>query len=323
MNTPFVWDPNTDPEYQIGLKNAEQEVVDMMVGRGMLFSSVTASAFQQRTQSLQISYRNAAYEKYVDNRNFQLQLAQIQYGREDEQWNRQMELAKFQADREDAQFQKDMAQAELALSREKFTFDKNMAQEQQKVQNNVALIAVNRAKRDAISSSYATYDAEWKASGTASSEVAAFFNVKVGSKYSANYNSMKARADKLALISTMDAQIEADSLAWQDYEGLLGDIQGYVEQDSGSTADPYGKDTMALGTVSQNQRYDTAYQAMRSITDINKLYEYRAKLTTNAADMSKVMGIDLLNRLRYEATKRIEEMTSASKMDNGYPGQGT
>ena len=114
--TEFNYNPAEDQEYKLAASVVEQQVTDMMVGRGGLYSSVAHSALQSRLMSLQVEYQKIAYEKFVEERDFNMQIAGFLANREDAEWEKNFKLAQFKADQEQRKFDNNIKTQQLRIS---------------------------------------------------------------------------------------------------------------------------------------------------------------------------------------------------------------
>jgi len=86
--TQFQYNPAEDQEYLRAASVLEQQVTDMMVGRGGLYSSVAHAALQSRLMSLQVDYQKMAYEKFTEERDYNMKIASFLADREDKEWQK-------------------------------------------------------------------------------------------------------------------------------------------------------------------------------------------------------------------------------------------
>lgn len=104
-NAVFEYDPTQDPEYLRQASAYENTIVQMMIGRGGLYSSVTQSGIQSSLINLQMELRAQRYENFVADRNFNMSMAKFYSGEQDKFFRQQMDLLDYQ------------------LAKEKFAFD--------------------------------------------------------------------------------------------------------------------------------------------------------------------------------------------------------
>ena len=116
--TQFQYNPAEDQEYLRAASVLEQQVTDMMVGRGGLYSSVAHAALQSRLMSLQVDYQKMAYENFKEERNFNMQIAGFLADREDEEWKRSYQMMTFQADEEQRKFDNKIKTEQLRIAQQ-------------------------------------------------------------------------------------------------------------------------------------------------------------------------------------------------------------
>ena len=92
----FSYDPMADPEYVQSAAQLENQVTQMMVGRGGMYSSVGQSALQSSLVNMQIAFRGQRHNEFIDNRNFTLQMAQFEEQRRESQFNQSLQAASFE-----------------------------------------------------------------------------------------------------------------------------------------------------------------------------------------------------------------------------------
>jgi hypothetical protein len=207
----FAYDPLSDPEYKLAASQMEQQVSGMMIGRGMLYSSVTTAAVQSGLTSLMSTYRKQAYDMYSEDRNFTLQMAQLLYDRQDKefqkaldiysaqtdrentawdqnyklaqfaftqkqtQFENQLATAKFNADRQDAANSLAIRRQELAISQANANYNRQLAEAKQKQADNQNKLLVMQGEYSQIASEYEKMLTKWENDGYADAEVSAFF----------------------------------------------------------------------------------------------------------------------------------------------------
>lgn len=133
-NKKFEYNPATDAGYQQAVAAAENAIIQSMIGRGGIYSSVAQSAVSAKLSGLTIEYEKLAYDKYVAERSFLFDLASFEQNRINTAWEQNFSKQKFSADQANQkaaldfskeQFAADQAQweAEFNLSREQFASD--------------------------------------------------------------------------------------------------------------------------------------------------------------------------------------------------------
>jgi len=209
INSEFSYDPESDPAYKTAVDQASQGVINEMVQRGGLYSSVAQNALATRMMDLQGVFYDRAYQKYSDERAFKLNLAQLAYSREDEQWNRYIQALTYNADRGDEAWRRqlqaaenireekrlDLAYAQYQADREDEAFDRqrainaeNRANAQFALQKQMVQLEVQQQQMagqlqgEALryqvdSAAYDQFYSEWRKTGSISSQAAAFLGV--------------------------------------------------------------------------------------------------------------------------------------------------
>lgn len=115
-NAVFEYDPTQDPEYLRQASAYENTVVQMMIGRGGLYSSVTQSGIQSSLINLQMELRAQRYESFVADRNFNMSMAKFYSGEQEKFFRQQMDLLDYQ-----------MAKEKFAFDVAKEEFDQQLA----------------------------------------------------------------------------------------------------------------------------------------------------------------------------------------------------
>lgn len=152
----FSYNPQDDPDYKLAASQMEQQVTDMMVGRGGLYSSVTSSALQSRLTELMGTYRKQAYDMFVQDRNFTMQMAQQEYDRQDKLFQKELQLYSAQTDRENTAWNQNMQMSEFEFNQKKEAFDQSyqlaqfaFAQKQSEFEQQLATAKFNADRQDA------------------------------------------------------------------------------------------------------------------------------------------------------------------------------
>lgn len=123
----FEYDPFSDPDYSETAANLENQVAQMMIGRGGLYSSVASSALSAKLISLQNDMRTQAYERFRQDRDFTLQMAKFTADQMATEWNQNFQLTKFAADQAATQWNQNFQVEQFSFSKEKAAFDQKMA----------------------------------------------------------------------------------------------------------------------------------------------------------------------------------------------------
>ncbi len=236
--TQFQYNPAEDQEYLRAASVIEQQVTDMMVGRGGLYSSVAHAALQSRLMSLQVDYQKMAYEKFIEEREYNMKIASFLAGREDaawekgfkekeftasredEEWNRSFKVAQFKADQEQRAFSNSMQQAQLRISQANAAASRAAAQaraKQAEAQNTLAMMRVNYQM---------DYDKneeminKWRKRGSADYEIASYFNVPLNAEPSGTYGNR---------IEQSLYRFEAEAQKIVNYAQSIGDAQATLD----------------------------------------------------------------------------------------------
>ena len=142
----FSYDPNTDENYLRMAAALENQITQSMVGRGGLYSSVTGYAIQIGLTNLLMEMHEKAYQSFMDERDFlmemsrdhearvqadfnrRMDIAQYQFALQKEAFAQQMDIAKFNFAQQQEAFDQQMAIMEYNFAVEKEKFDQRMAQ---------------------------------------------------------------------------------------------------------------------------------------------------------------------------------------------------
>jgi hypothetical protein len=239
----FAYDPATDADYQNSAKVMENQIAQMMVGRGGLYSSVMQSALSTKLIELQLGMRKEKYNEYLNERNFNLSMANTVFQRQDTEWqhsmtekqyahqvandafNQKMSVLQYKANREDAAFSKSMQQQQLSMQRAQVQAQKqanNLAQQQV---NAVGTINTKVAQYQTDKSKYNAMVKKWQTNGKATGDVAAYFGVpaytdiKLGlAQGSMILVAKKLSSDKKNILSLATQYNQAEVIAQSYYD---------------------------------------------------------------------------------------------------------
>jgi hypothetical protein len=293
----FEWKPEEDPNYQIAVKQAEQAVVNMMVSRGGLYSSVTNSAFQSKLIELQGIFYNQAYDNFKADRAFIVDMAKIAYGREDEAWSRNMQLLQYQADRDDEMFSRSMQQRNIALDEARFNYQKQQDELQAQHQTNVANLSNRVTQYDQTNSQYNTLMDKWRSNGYATADIAEFFGVAVGTPITSRTGSEAATAVANALTQEYNAITQTAASLGQDTK-FFEDMSDFEQ--SYSISDVTGKDVTNLGTSQQAKKYYDALDHYVNLIDAEAVKQESAE--AGKAEARKQMQVIIDNAAAIKPT---------------------
>jgi 6-pyruvoyl-tetrahydropterin synthase len=109
----FEYDPQSDPEYLRNAAALENQVAQMMVGRGGLYSSVASSALQSRMINLQAEYMNSKRAEFNEQRNFALNMAKFEADRMNQYFNQLMSVKQQSQSEQNQEFNQNMKMSEF------------------------------------------------------------------------------------------------------------------------------------------------------------------------------------------------------------------
>lgn len=195
------WNAETDPDYQHDVAVLENQVTQMMVARGGLYSSVARAKLGGKVIELELGYRKQAYDKFITERNWLFQQLQFVTQRQDAEFSKVMTLKNYDLAVQKTVFDQNMATAQfnadqkyksatLAIQRS------NAASSAANANANRELAAAAKQQKDFQSqiriqgtfwntadANYDKYKDEWKKDGTAYGAVAQYFGVAGGASY--------------------------------------------------------------------------------------------------------------------------------------------
>jgi len=245
----FDWNSANDPAYLQEASNVEQQVTDMMVGRGGLYSSVYQSALQSRLMSLQIDMRQQRYSEFLEERNWVMNQAEFVADRSDTAYAQQMQMLNYQLELENQKFNQSMQRAELALAQSKFAYSKQQAAlaEEAVTSNNTGTELM--AQYTEYQSMLDEYTKRWQKTRYPDAEVQAFFGI---TDPSMSYYSSTAQST----ISNKANQVSAYEEAAVSWITKAGDIEDAITLSQGVT----------YGTVADTTKmtWDTNYNQMKT-----------------------------------------------------------
>ena len=118
----FSYDPSQDAEYLRAAQHLENQIHQMMVGRGMAFSSVAQATLQSSMIDLQIAFRGQKHNEFIDQRNFMMQAAQMEEQRRGNYFSQMINAAAFELESLAQQYGQTMglAEFEFGMQREQW-----------------------------------------------------------------------------------------------------------------------------------------------------------------------------------------------------------
>lgn len=227
MSMKFDYDPAKDPEYINGSKVLENQVAQMMVGRGGLYSSVNQAALSSKLIEFQIALRKQKYEQYIQDRSFMLQMANTVWDRQDAAFNQYMTVAKYNADREDAMFSRQMQQEQLNLQRASAALAQARYQAEIEAENQTANLNSRISSVVYKEENYNKLWTKWRDLGSATNDIAAFFGVKPGAGFLQSSGTIMRVKDSITNEKTAIGQLAAN---YGNMAVTQAAIYGFIEQ---------------------------------------------------------------------------------------------
>lgn len=254
QTTQFTYDSAADEQYRIAASNLENEVAQMMVGRGGLYSSVAASALQNRLIALQVQFRQSAYEEFLQERSFKMDMAKFVADREDASFSKEMALAEYNLNVQQQQFSQWMQKQNLALQQAQFSYRKQQDALQADIANKRTQLEASIAGWQNQDSQFNAMMDKWKNSnyGYATADVAAYFGVKQNAQYSRNSNAI---ATKRSTLNQQQQALTQQSIDLGYADITAGALQGWYEESTKSY--DVDKDPITqLGSSAQQRTYN-------------------------------------------------------------------
>lgn len=189
----FEYDPQSDAEYQRDAAGLENQVAQMMVGRGGLYSSVASSALQSGLINLQLNKTAQKYEEFKAERDFTFQMAQAERQANTDNFNKimaikgsQLDEYKFKAQQKQQELENQYKALEFKMRQEEIAYNRKIQEqnlqiqrEKARVENETQKAVINLTKDYQVwnkqKTDYDKYITQWTTSGTASKDVANFF----------------------------------------------------------------------------------------------------------------------------------------------------
>ena len=189
----FEYDPQSDAEYQRDAAGLENQVAQMMVGRGGLYSSVASSALQSGLINLQLNKTAQKYEEFKAERDFTFQMAQAERQANTDNFNKimaikgsQLDEYKFKAQQKQQELENQYKALEFKMRQEEIAYNRKIQEqnlqiqrEKARVENETQKAVINLTKDYQLwnkqKTDYDKYITQWTTSGTASKDVANFF----------------------------------------------------------------------------------------------------------------------------------------------------
>lgn len=287
MNTSFEYNPATDNEYKLASAQIEQQVTDMMVGRGGLYSSVAQSALTNKLMELQVAYQKQAYEKYLTERDYNMKVASFLAERSDTEFEQNLAVQKFNADLEQQKFNNSIATANLRIAQANAAYNRQVAEAKTQQANAQTALNMQTAEYMAASKEFEYMQNKWREDGVADYEIASYFNVPVGADVSSQYGNRITQA-----IYNLDSKAQAiaqQAKAIGDAETYLNALTGF--QSENTTDSKVIEQKYASAYAQEYNDIIAQHQAGASYSD---LLNY---VTANYTQYVNAIGTSNYNRL--------------------------
>lgn len=272
-NMKFEWNPATDPDYLQQASQLEQQVTNMMVGRGGLYSSVFNSALQSRMIELQVGMREQRYNEFLQERAFVMQQAEFYANRSDADFSRKMQELNYKLDYENQKFQQEMTKAEQNLAWAKFNYSKEQAKlAEDNAQTKLDYSAMETSYTD-YKSMFDKYQKEWADTGKASYEVAQFFDVDPMEDFNSS-TATKAINNGMTVLDQMSGYAQQLANQSKDQDSALSESYGFVNS------------ATQMQTMAQESKYNTLkYNIFRAVSSAS---EAQSALSNLSAEKDRV-----------------------------------
>jgi len=273
----FNYDSSQDPAYKQAALNLENQIVQSMVGRGGLYSSVTQQEVQNGLQNLEVQFREQRHSEWMAERDQVLQEAQFALQKSESEYSRWRDR---------------QASASQATK--------------DGLHNEYANLALERVRLDEAIGRYE--------SGTLTSADASLLGFPginaprsiiesaIASKERAYQNKYAAYMTKLQASDNADAKL---ALADETRAGLAKDGQDFTDDQV------FNGPTSSLGTTSQQSAYSKYLAGLitgKAQTNVNNILGVQSRLLTakGESDARKELGDALYTRLIAELEKKLE-----------------
>lgn len=231
----FTYDPLQDPEYIQGAKVIENQVAQMMVGRGGLYSSVMNNALSSKLIEFQIAMRKQAYEQFTGDRAYMMDMAQAVWDREDAEFSKYMAIQEFNANRDDEMFSRQMQQASLSLQQQNAAIARDQAKLQAEQEAAAADLNTGVSNYVYQKNKHNELLARWGRTGVADNEITAFYGLpKYGMTYAQGFGLMRKKSDWLYNEEERLTQLAASI---GDYDAMQAGLYGFMQQPTTPTVE--------------------------------------------------------------------------------------
>jgi hypothetical protein len=249
----FEYDPQSDAEYQRDAAGLENQVAQMMVGRGGLYSSVASSALQSGLINLQLNKTAQKYEEFKAERDFTFQMAQAERQANTDNFNKimaikgsQLDEYKFKAQQKQQELENQYKALEFKMRQEEIAYNKMVTernyraqQAQNATENNAKKAVIELTQRYQVwDNNYKKFDKlskQWATTNEATKEISDYFSSLLG-EYIPIGSSMGRWGSKItnksAEFGNMQKEIEQDAFALGQYS----DFTKMFDRTYGATA---------------------------------------------------------------------------------------
>lgn len=267
----FNYDSSQDPAYKQAAANLENQIVQSMVGRGGLYSSVTQQEVQNGLQNLEVQFREQRHSEWMAERDQVLQEAQFALTKSESEYSRwrdrQASAAQSTSDALANEY------ANLFLERNALDAAIKRFEEGKLTSADASLLGfpgVN-APRPVIESAIASKERAYQ------------------TKYASYMNRLKASDNAEAKLAMAD-EIKAGSATSEEPQFTTEEVETLMPS--------------KLGTSAQASAYRSEYSKfITGASDLKALEGKLSNLNYNSASLIKTLGDALYYRLVYEAEK--------------------
>lgn len=279
----FDYDPFSDNAYLRAAEQTENQIVQMMLGRGGLYSSVARDAITLSLLNLQSDFVTQAYKSFIDERDFMFEMAKYFSDEQSKVFSQRMQIAQY-----------GLSLSRFNLDVEKFNFD------QQKEAFNQQL-RIAEFEFDQYQEAFKQQ--AWVAEFNFKQQQAAFDQWAKQQSLSISRANAQFKVDQANLEMEMAQQRSFLLAEMQNYEGKFTDVAKALQM---LEADGYAKQKFVQDTLGL-QWYDTATTGADRIDKVvTGLEQWHQSLLYNAAvySMDKQIMSSLNNfNPDYVATK--------------------
>lgn len=341
----FEYTAESDPDYQQAAAQMETRLMTSMTGRGALYSSVAQAAYQAKLIELESSYRQGAYQEFVNDRAFTqsmaqmvytqqnndftkgMQLVQFQTGREDTAWtqkiqvanfeaqraaeafNQKMQVAQYNAQRQDAAWQKSMQQQQLNISRANAAASRKAAEAQEKLSGVRATIETNVAKVQVEQTKFNKAVSAWQSGSRGADKTVVDYFASKGIKIAegTSYSSKVGQTARTRVDTSIQNSIAYVQQQATEYK------QADILQASAFGFTMGNKDTTASDNFFANQKAALNYDVTNYSSAVAKLNDLKNNAGTYKSQMTATQYAELVS----DARKMVDDYDKKSFDETG------